>query len=202
MDKNLILKKFGKEYFVDSNTYHMGIHHLLSAVIAKRFLGHKICLDACLGAGFMTLALTKYVDKIIGVDIDLLHLKQAKDNAKVLSVEDKIQFVQGDVLKVIKTIGKIDSAFLDPDWAKAGDSKENHVSDFSQMIPPADLLLKEVFKKTNNICLRLPKEFDLKKLSVLPEHEIESVYLDNSLKFYCVYFGDLIINTGNTELKV
>lgn len=180
----------------------MGIHHLLGDAVAKRFAGHKICLDACLGAGFMSISLTKYVDKVIGVDINPLHLEQAKTNSGIAFAGNKIEFMSGDVLEILKTIGAIDSAFIDPDWAKIGDDKENHVSSLSQMIPPADVSLKEVFNKTKNVCLRLPKSFDLGLLNTLPEHEVQSVFLDGRLKFYCVYFGDLIHDKGKSELRV
>ena len=129
-------------------------------------------------------------------------MQQAKRNVQIASIEDKIDFILGDALKIINTIDKIDSAFLDPDWAKTGDDKENHVPALSQMVPPTDSLLNEVFKKTGNVCLRLPKEFDTDLINGLPEHETESVLLDGKLKFYCVYFGDLIYNAEKSELKI
>lgn len=202
MKLDLVVKKFGKEYSANDDTYHMGIHYLLGNAIAKRFYGHKICLDTCLGAGFMALALAKHVNKVIGVDINPLHLEQAKHNAGLALIEEKIEFILGDALKIIRTIIEIDSGFLDPDWARIGDNKENHTPKLSQMVPPANVLLEEVFKKTKNVCLRLPKEFNLENLRGFPEHEIESVYLDDKLKFYCIYFGDLIKNTKSSELRV
>ena len=201
MDENLIVEKFGDIYSANKDTYHMGIYHVLGNIIAKRFVGHKVCLDSCLGAGFMTLSISKYVNKVIGVDINLEHLEQAKTNLKIASIENKVEFIQADVLEVLSSL-EFDSAFLDPDWAKQGDDKENHVSELSQMVPPADILLQKVFEKTKNVCLRLPKSFDLNKLNNLPPHESEAIYQDNKLKFYCVYFGDLIRNEGYTELMV
>lgn len=200
MDEHLIKEKFGNQYFANKDTYHMGIHHVLGDKIAQRFLGHQVCLDSCLGAGFMTLQLAKYIDKVISVDINPEHLSQAKENAKIANVFEKITFVEGDVLDVIDPLD-FDSAFLDPDWAKSGDDKENHVLELSHMVPPADILLEKVFQKTKNVCLRLPKSFDLKNLDYLPPHESESVYQDGKLKFYCVYFGDLIKQIGETELR-
>jgi len=199
--KESVIEKFGKEYTVDLDTLHMGIHHLLGDAVAKRFIGHKACLDACLGAGLMTIALAKYVDTVIGVDVDPAHLEQAKQNVKIASIEHRTNLIQGDIMDVLKMIQPIDSAFLDPDWARVGDNKENHVLSLSQMVPPADLLLEEVFKKTRNVCLRLPKTFDLRLLDGLPQHETESIFLDGKLKFYCVYFGDLIHTEGKSELN-
>ena len=70
------------------------------------------------------------------------------------------------------------------------------------MEPSGQILFEEVSKKTKNICLRLPKEFDLSKLNNLPPFECEAFYQDNKLKFYCAYFGDLILKEGNTEFRI
>lgn len=202
MDENLIIKKFGENYSANKDTYHMGIDKLLAEPIAKRFSGHNICLDACAGAGFMAIILAKYVNKIILVDTNPMHLEQARTNLSMSENVSKANFILGDIIWALDAISNIDSAFLDPDWAEVGDSKENHVSELSQMVPPADILLEKIQKKTRNICLRLPKEFDTTKLDGLPPHESESVYLDNKLKFKCVYFGDLVKTIGNTKLRV
>lgn len=201
MDKNLIFEKFGGAYVANPDTYHMGIHSSLGDKIAQRFKGSKICLDTCLGAGFMTLNLAKYVEKVIGVDVNPAHLEEARNNTKIAGIESQVEIIQGDVLEVIDTL-EFDSAFLDPDWAKVGESKENHVMELYQMVPNAEILLEKVFKKAKNVCLRLPKEFDLNKLNLLSSHESEAVYQDDKLKFYCIYFGSLIKKEGNTELRV
>jgi len=203
MDKELIFKKFGGDYLANEDTYHMGIHHLLAEKIAQRFPKDGICLDACLGAGFMAIPLAKRVKKVIGVDINAIHLKQARQNAGKASAANKIEFIEGDILQVIKKLNKIDAAFLDPDWARVGDSKENHVSDLSQMVPDADVLLSEVRRKTENICLRLPKSFVLENLGhSFSCGEIESVYLNDRLKFHCIYFGNLAKTDGRSELRI
>lgn len=201
MDERLIEKKFGNKYLANKDSYHMGIHHSLGEAIAKRFGGQKICLDSCSGAGFMALMLAKYVDMVISLDVNQEHIQQAKENSKIAGVEHKIRFIDEDVINAIESLD-FEAAFLDPDWAKPGDEKGNHVSELSEMNPPADILLAKVFKKTQNVCLRLPKSFNLEKLSNLPLHEVEAVYLENELKFYCIYFGCLMKIEGNSELRV
>jgi 16S rRNA G966 N2-methylase RsmD len=203
IEKELIIKKFGGEYFVDKDTFHMGVHHLLANPIAERFVGHKIVLDSCAGAGFMAIPLSRCVEKVITVDKDLNHLEQAKMNAKIAGVSNKIIFHNNDVLKTLgETFLSIDAAFLDPDWTLERDDKENHVTELSKMVPPADQLIEKVFKKTSNVCLRLPRTFDVQNLGINREKEIQSVFQDNKLKFFCVYFGDLIKEVGKSELRV
>jgi len=141
----------------------------------------------------MTIALARNARKVIAVEINPEHIEQAKINAKIAHVESKIVFILGDILdnKVLNRIGNIDGAFLDPDWAAVENEKSTHVSKLSNMQPPGDRLFAKIFKKTKNVCLRLPKEIDLANLQELPPHELEKIYLDKDFKFYCAYFGKL-----------
>lgn len=204
MEKEKILEKFGKkEYKVDSETFHMGIHYLFGDHIAHRFKGYNVVLDACCGVGFMSIALAKYVNQVIAVEINPKYLKQAENNVKIADVSSKINFILGNIQnkEILNKIPQIDGAFLDPDWAMAGELKTIHTSKLSNMQPAADKLFAEISKKTPNITLRLPREIDLLELKSFPSHELEKIYLDNDFKFYCAYFGKLIEKIGNTEFK-
>jgi len=204
MDKEKIIKKFGREYQVNDKTFIMGIHHLLGDHIAQRFNGYNIVLDACCGAGFKTILLAKYVNQVIAIDINPKHLEQVEINTEIAGVRSKIKFIQGDLLEkeILDKIPEIDGAWLDPDWAEIGESKLSHTSKLSSMQPPADELFEKISNKTQNIVLRLPKEIDLPELEYLPSHKLEGVYLDNDFKFYCAYFGELKEKIGDTELRV
>ena len=204
MDKEKISEKFGKkDYQVDNDTFVMGIHYLLGDHIAQRFEGCDIVLDACCGAGFTSIALAKYVNRVIAVDINPKHLEQAKNNAKIAGVFQKIKFLLGDVFnkEILDKIPDIECAWLDPDWAEIGESKLTHTSKLSSMQPPADKLFTEINKRTQNIALRLPREIDLSELRNFSSYELEKIYLDNDFKFYCAYFGKLIKKAGDTEFK-
>ena len=193
MYKEKIIKKFGKEYQVDQDTFIMGIHYLLGERIAQRFKGHNVILDSCCGAGFMTVALAKYANQVIAIDINSQYLKQAKNNAKIAGIFPKVRFILGDVLNndTLNKIPKINGAFLDPDWAIVEKLKTVHTSKLSGMQPPLDKLFAEIYKKTQNIAFRLPREANLSELGTFPPHKLEKVYLVNDFKFYVVYFGKL-----------
>lgn len=188
----------------DDKTFSMGIHYLLGDYIAKRFKKREVVLDCCCGAGFMAIALAKNTDKIIAVDNDSEHLKQAKRNIKLAGFEHKIKFIFVNILdeSILNKLPKIEAAFLDPDWSAKGKDKHSHCSKFSNMQPPVDKLFEKINKKTQNIVLRLPREVELKELSALPVHELEKVYLDDDFKFYCAYFGNLAKQIGKTEAKI
>ncbi len=193
IEKERILEKFGGEYQADNETFIMGIHYLLGDYIARRFKGYNTILDTCCGAGFMSIALAKYVNQVIAVEIEPKHLEQAKNNVKVGNVSPKVKFILGDILRkeTLNKIPKINGAFLDPDWAIPGELKTTHASKLSNMQPPAEKLFTETNKLTRNIALRLPKEIDLSELKNLPPHELEKIYLNDEFKFYCAYFGEL-----------
>ena len=201
MDKVKIFKKFGgRDYEFNEDTYTMGINHILGLHIAQRFKGYGVVLEVCTGAGFMLIPLAKNVRKVITVEMNPEHLKQAKNNVKVAGIKSNISFILGDILKeeIMNKIPNIDAAFLDPDWAKIGKNKSIHVTKMSNMQPPADILLERIAKRTPDVALRLPKEVDLKDLRKLPPHELEKIYLDNDFKFYCAYFGGLARKIGRT----
>ena len=194
IDKDKIFQKFGKEeYQVDENTFIMGVHWLLADYIAQKFKDFNTVLDSCCGAGFMSIALAKYVNQVIAVELKPEHMALAEINTQLAGVYSKIKFIGGDILneEILNKIPKIDAAFLDPDWARVGDYKNVHTSKLSKMSPPADKLFIEISKLTSNIALRLPKEIDLTELKNLPPHELEPIRLSKELKFYCAYFGNL-----------
>jgi len=193
-DKEQVFQKFGnKEYQVDENTFIMGIHWLLADHIARRFQGLNTVLDACCGAGFMSIALAKYVNQVIAVESEPEYVAFAEINTKLAGVRSKIKFIGGDILNEenLTKIPTVDAAFLDPDWATFGNSKRIHTSKPSKMSPPADKLFNEINKLTPNVALRLPKEIDLKELKSFLSYELEEILLNGELKFYCAYFGNL-----------
>ena len=205
MDKEKIFKKFGKkDYQVDNETFVMGIHYLLGDHIAHRFKGYNLVLDACCGAGFMSITLAKYVNQVVAVELKPEYVALAENNTQIAGVHSKVKFIGGDILKedILNKIPKIDAAFLDPDWAKVGDSKTTHTSKLSDMQPAAEKLFSEIHKRTQNIALRLPREIDLSELKTFPPYELEKIYLDGDFKFYCAYFGQLIRKIGNTEFSI
>lgn len=206
VETHLIVEKFGALYKITDDTFKMGTHQVCAQHIAKRFKGSSVVLDSCVGAGFMTIVIAQYVQKVIAVDINSDHLELARQNAEIAGVQHKIDFIEGDIMtsSIWKRIGKIDAAFLDPDWRPVGNAVEDHTTKLAEMQPPADKLLKRVNSSTKNIALRLPKIIDQNELDNFLQNEIEQMNLDGSIKFYTVYFGNLMNAKGFTlaELKI
>lgn len=56
-----------------------------------------------------------YFFVVIAIDIDPVKLEYAKHNAAVYGVEDRIEFILGDYLKIAPYL-KADVVFLSPPW--------------------------------------------------------------------------------------
>jgi SAM-dependent methyltransferase len=202
MDKEEVYKKFGDDFVADERTFKMGINRRITARIAERFRGRRV-LETCTGGGFSTISLAREAQHVTTVEIDHKNQEQARQNVARAGLAHKVDFVLGDSLnrEMLWALDNIDAAFLDPDWA---DTAPGHVYRFrnSTTMPPADLLLDTVFHVTRNVALILPPLLPLVELQGLPDFEMQKIYLGKEHALYCLYFGDLAIHIGESELVV
>lgn len=202
MDKERIIKKFGNNYYADDYSFIMGIDIRFADHLAQRFVNH-IVLETCSGAGFTTPALAKYAKHVYSIEVDGFRLELAKKNSQIAGLENKITFINGDVTdtKILKSLPNIDSAFIDPDWAIAG---EDHIFRFlnSNTKPPSDKLLELVNTMTPNITLVQPPGINRREFEKLLLHECEYLYLNNQHELYCLHFGELIKVIGDTKFEI
>jgi len=200
MDSKKIFEKFGDYYLANEDTFMMGIDLRITSKIAERFKNKNV-LETCTGAGFTTISLAKYANKVISIDINKENQDQAKHNLMMSGNENKVDFILGNSLdeNILKQASNINAAFLDPDWAILDD---NHVYKFknSNTKPKSDLLFHTIYKITKNIALILPPFVNEDELSDLPANERQKIHLDGELALICIYFGDLIQKNGETNL--
>lgn len=202
MDKEQIYRKFGGYYLADDMTYIMGIDIRFTDHLASR-MKDRVVLETCTGGGFSTISLAKYAKHVYTVEIDPLRLADAKRNAEIAGVGEKITFINGDVLSesVNRLIPEINAAFLDPDWAVSGvDHRFQFIQ--SNTRPPSDVLFNAIVARTPNITLIQPPLVDPDELKHLPRHECESLYLNGSHELFCLHFGDLANLVGPSEYRV
>ena len=69
---------------------------------------------------------------VIAIDIDPVKIECARHNAEIYKVADRIQFIQGDFMKLAPTL-KADVIFLSPPWGGPGYVQEE-VFDLQNMI--------------------------------------------------------------------
>ena len=202
MDKDMIFNKFGEYYFADDMTFLLGIDIRFADHLAFR-MKDRIVLETCTGGGFTTIALANYANHVYTVEIDSLRIKDAERNAEIAGVENKITFINNDILskEIDKAIPDIDAAFLDPDWAVSGPDHEYRFRN-SNTRPPSDLLLNLIFLKTKNVTLIQPPFVDPEEFKHLPPHECEKLYLNGQHELFCLHFGDLANIIGDSEHRV
>ena len=202
LNPNAIREKFGDDYVADERTFIMGIDQRFTRHFAERFSGLNV-LETCTGAGFSTISLARTAKHVITVEIDESIQKKAISNIKKAGLSAKVSFLLGSILETetIKKIPRIDAVFIDPDWAVTG---PDHIYRFQQSNtqPPADLVLKNMLKITDNVAIVLPPFISVKEFEGLPKHELEKIYLGESHELFCLYFGDLIRLLGETEFCV
>ena len=202
LNPNAIREKFGDDYIADERTFIMGIDQRLTRHFAERFIG-LTALETCTGAGFTTISLARTAKHVITVEIDESIQKKAISNIKKAGLSAKVSFLLGSILETetIKKIPKIDAVFIDPDWAVTG---PDHIYRFQQSNtqPPADLVLRNMLKLTDNVAIVLPPFIPVEEFEGLPKHELEKIYLGESHELYCLYFGDLIRSSGKSEFRV
>ena len=202
MEKEKIIEKFGKNFIVDDYSFIMGIDVRLTDYLAKRFK-NRIVLETCSGAGFTTISLAKYAKHVYSIEINYTRLEMAKKNSQIAGYDKKVTFVNGDVtaIEVLDSLPNIDSAFIDPDWAVSGD---NHFFRFdnSNTKPPSDKLFNLIRKMTPNITLVQPPYINKEEFMTLPSHECEHLYLNGTHALYCLHFGDLAEQYGDSKFNV
>ena len=202
MDTRSIRAKFAGDYTATETTYRLGIDARITERIAERFHDRTV-FESCTGAGFTTIALARKAKRVVTAELQVEHQEQARKNLAKAHVLDRVQLILGDCLSdvVLNQVGGINAAFLDPDWALGG---AGHVCRFrsSNMQPPADLLLAKMLNLTAEVALILPPFIDLNELEGLPQHECQSIYLEQEHALYCLYFGQLAKTIGKTELSV
>jgi tRNA1(Val) A37 N6-methylase TrmN6 len=202
MDRSAIRAKFGDDYIATERTFMLGIDIRFASRIAERFRDRTV-LETCTGGGFTTIALAQVAAHVVTIEIEPDHQLQARANLAKAGLEKKVTFLDGDALDA-GLLGKaagIDSAFLDPDWARSG---PNHVYKFrpSNTRPPADALLETMLAKTPDVALILPPQVDLRELEGLPPHELQRLFFAGSHELYCLYFGALARSSTPTEMRL
>ena len=166
--------------------------------IAKHIAERCRCdliIDAFCGVGGNAIQFAFTCERVIAIDIDPIKISLAHHNATVYGVEDRIEFIVGDYMKLIPHL-KADVVFLSPPWGGP-----NYVSaevfDIKTMITLDGFHVFEETKSiTENIAYFMPRNADIEQLSLLASPngnvEIEQNFLNKKLKTITAYYGGLV----------
>lgn len=202
INPNVIREKFGDGYMADERTFIMGIDQRFTKHFAERFIDLNV-LETCTGAGFTTISIARTAKHVFTVEIDEANQKKAISNIEKAGLTSKVTFIFGSILEseTLKKLPTVDAVFIDPDWAVTGPDHEYRFQR-SNTQPPADLVLRNMLKITDNVAIVLPPFIMVKEFEGLPKHEREKLYLGESHELYCLYFGELKRFVGETEFHV
>lgn len=94
---------------------------------------------------------------VIAIDIDPQKIQLAKHNAKVYGVEDRIEFIVGDFLKLAPTL-QADVVFLSPPWG-GPDYATQPTYNLDRLMPPlgGEALYFSAASITPNVAMYLPR---------------------------------------------
>ncbi|RPB00621.1 S-adenosyl-L-methionine-dependent methyltransferase [Choiromyces venosus 120613-1] len=159
--------------------------------VARKIADHVLdspvetILDVFCGIGGNTIqfALSTSCKRVIAVDKDQAAIDCARHNAKIYGVLDKIEFVVGDVFKLIEDQDPrlvADAVFISPPWG--GPSyRDLAVFDLDTMEPySVTYLVEQAQKISTNFALYLPRTSDLNQIAkIVPGRKVQAIH-------YCV----------------
>jgi 16S rRNA A1518/A1519 N6-dimethyltransferase RsmA/KsgA/DIM1 with predicted DNA glycosylase/AP lyase activity len=194
-------QKFSKNIFADEDAYYMSCPEVIGQHIASQLARFSSAVELCCAVGMLAVQLAQKMDKVTAVDIDQNRINDAKKNAKLYGVDNKINFIVGDVLdhNLLKNLSA-EAAVLDPDWSAKGTGKSLHVNNIDDTQPS----MREMFNLTKryitpNIVFRVPKNFTFETLSDFGSCRLENILWGGRVKFKIAYFLDDISENNEAD---
>ncbi|KAI8911004.1 RNA cap guanine-N2 methyltransferase-domain-containing protein [Gorgonomyces haynaldii] len=186
-----LFSRFDDGIAIDREGWYSVTPEEIARYLAERCQHCPVVIDAFCGVGGNAIQFAKY-SRVIAIDINKSRLEMARHNAQVYGVEDRIEFIHGDYMKLAPTL-KADCVFLSPPWGGPQYLKAP-VFDLNTMMPMNGTELYLLSHKiTPNICYYLPRNTNTKQLTALSRKcEVESVYLNDRLKVTVLYTGNLV----------
>ncbi|MDD4901524.1 MAG: methyltransferase domain-containing protein [Patescibacteria group bacterium] len=195
-------QKFSKDIFADQDAYYMSCPEVVGQHIANQLSRFSSAVELCCAVGMLAIQLAKKMNKVTAVDIDRSRIDDAKKNAKLYGVDNKINFIVGDVLdeNLLKNLSA-EVAILDPDWRIiSGTEKSAHATTLDDTRPS----LREMFDLTKryitpNIVSRVPKNFTFETLSDFGSCRLENILWGGRVRFKIAYFFDDISENNEAD---
>ncbi|CAN8308032.1 unnamed protein product [Cochlearia groenlandica] len=160
-----LFSRFDQGIEMDEEGWYSVTPEVIAIKQADRFLGKSV-IDCFSGVGGNTIQFAKVCSSVIAIDIDPAKVELARNNAMVYGVDDRVEFVVGDFIKLAPSL-KGDVLFLSPPW---GGPMYNQVEIYTlDMLLPIDgySLFQIAQSITPNIVMFLPRNVDLAQVEEL-----------------------------------
>eukprot|EP00435_Cladocopium_sp_Y103_P053797 s2167_g17.t1 len=174
--------------------------------IADRLQYDRV-VDGTCGVGGNAIQFAMTSRAVVAVDTDSQRLEDARHNAGIYGVADRISFVHDDFVHFAETYKgpTIDAVFLSPPWGGPGHLDCPHFSLRDVEVPDIVLLFAAATKLSSRVALYLPRHTDLHEVAILASHygypavEVEKVFFQHPtphLKLVVVYFSPDALEQG------
>lgn len=174
--------------------------------IADR-LQYERVVDGTCGVGGNAIQFAMTSRAVVAVDTDAQRLADARHNAGIYGVAERISFVHDDFAHFAEhyTGPKIDAVFLSPPWGGPGHLDCPHFSLRDVEVPDIVRLFAAAAKLSKRVVLYLPRHTDLHEVAILasrfgfPAVEVEKVFFQHPtphLKLVVVYFSMEVLDQG------
>lgn len=205
--KGQVLEKYIAQRFRLFSKFEQGIslsdaeswYSVLPEKIASHVASRCRCdviVDPFAGAGGSCIQLATTCSYVIAIEKVSTRLRDAKHNAKVYNVANKIDFILGDAFQIFPSlVGKVDAMFIAPPWG--GPNYENgDFFNFSRFQYQLSEIVDDALQVTENLAISLPRSSSPRQIaSAIPEgriFEVEYNYLNEKCKTITVYLGNLV----------
>jgi len=194
-----LFSKFDEGIQMDKEGWYSVTPEQIAGHIAER-CSCGIIIDPFCGVGGNSIQFAMWCERVIAIDIDPEKIRMAKHNASIYGVEDRIEFIIGNSMKILPLL-RADVIFLSPPWG--GPNYQNVDSfDLHEMSLDGFEIFHLASCVTSNIVYFLPRNIKLSQLLELApgeRMEIEQNFINGKLKTISLYFGELIGEPSNLE---
>uniref|UniRef100_H3DLA1 Trimethylguanosine synthase n=1 Tax=Tetraodon nigroviridis TaxID=99883 RepID=H3DLA1_TETNG len=162
--------------------------------VDQSFCRAQLVIDAFCGVGGNAIQFALTGKRVLAIDINAERLDLAQHNAGVYNVADRIDFVQGDFLRLAPRL-RGDVVFLSPPWG-GPEYLSADVFDIKTMMEPDGSEIFRLSKMISDNIVYFPRNADMDQVASLAgpggKVEVEQNFLNNKLKTVTAYFGGLI----------
>ncbi|XP_032681835.1 trimethylguanosine synthase isoform X2 [Odontomachus brunneus] len=196
-----LFHKYDEGIQLDKESWYSVTPERIAKQIARRCKCNVI-VDAFCGAGGNAIQFAFTCNKVIAIDIDPKKIECARNNAKIYGVEEKIEFIIDDFLKVAPGL-EADIVFLSPPWGgpKYSDSS---VFDIKTLLSVGgEKVYKAARRISTSVAYFLPKNVNIKQVRMLARRghgiETEQYFEENKAIAVTCYYGGLVAKTESLE---
>lgn len=200
-----LFSRFDEGVKLDHESWYSVTPEVIARHIAQRCGPGRVVVDAFCGSGGNAIAFAvQHQDcYVVAIDLDPTKIENARHNAGVYRVADRIEFVCADCLELLPRLHCVDVLFLSPPWGGPAAMRDK-TFDLSTMfvgVHDGFSLFRIASTVAANIVYFLPRNSKLEQVAMLSQMgcsacHVEKQHLNNKLKTMSVYFGDIFGHGG------